>query len=165
MGVDEPFAEEIAMLAAHKRLEEICEQQQLFYRKTEEAHISVIATGRYPEHSHQITLGLAQNGKVGVFVTFPPCDKKDIRNVWEFCEELGSRLGSEASVGFDDAEGYFFLYDTVVPDKLASYLAVLARDCDILKPLCESVGKMGNWHCALYMGFASPEDVEHWPRV
>ena len=145
-------------------LEHVCQRQELFYQK-DHAGFSVIATGRYPESSHRVSLGLTQSGEIGVFVEFSPCEKKEIRNVEGFCEELGKVIGSGASVGFNDLEGTFFLYHVVKPDRLGSYLAILARDCDILKPLCESVGRMGNWHCALYLAFASPLDVQRWHRA
>jgi hypothetical protein len=147
-----------------RTLEHVCQEQQLFYR-VEHGKLSVFATGRYPESSHVVRIGLLQNSKIGILIEFAVCKEKSIEQVETFCSAVGEMLPSGISVAFDDIGGRFFLYDTVEAEKLASHLAVVSRECDVLKPLFESVGRAGHWRHALYLAFASPKDVSQWPRA
>lgn len=141
-------------------LEEVCMQQGLpVFRAEESGSFEVLATGSYPTASHWVKVSLTQNERVGVLLEFPPCQVEKIERLDELCGAMNALLfGDEVTIDFDESGRYFYVYGVTPKERLGSYLSELARSCDFVKPLCESIGVRGTWTPEVF-------DMAHTPAV
>ena len=118
--------------------------------------------GLYPDKPHSFTVTRTANSKAGIMVEFLPAEKV-IGDVEMLCNALNEELMSGATLAFNDVENNFFLYKVTEFDSLQDFLHCLACDCDILMPLCKSIGEQGrwNWH-VIQLARAVPQEMHRW---
>lgn len=119
----------------------------------------VQAIGLYPDKPRSFKVVMTRNGRAGIIIEFEPV-KKAIANVELLCKALNTGLMSGSTLAFNDVEHQFFLYQVTELDSLDDFLHCLACDCDILMPLCQSIGEQGWWdERVVELAFMVPQEM------